>query len=95
MQKTANRLVAFNAAGRRIGESHPRAKLTDDDVTLVFELREAGLSYQQIADKFDDDVSISKAQVRNILLFRQRAQPTHLLKRPTALAAKKVARGCT
>lgn len=48
------RLLILNAQGRRIGESHPRAKLTELDVDLVLRLREAGLSLAGIASKFDD-----------------------------------------
>ena len=67
-------LQAVNAAGYRIGESHHRAKLTDADVDLILYLRDAGLSYAQIARKFDDGVTVSKSTVRDICLGRIRAQ---------------------
>lgn len=66
--------VAVNSAGYRIGEGHHRAKLTDDDVDLILYLRDEGLSYAQIAAKFDDGISVSKSTVRDICLGRIRAQ---------------------
>lgn len=67
--------VAVNAAGLRIGESHQRAKLSDEDVELILYLRfEAGLSYQAIADKWDDGVTVAKSTVRDICTGRSRAQ---------------------
>lgn len=69
------KLVLVNATGNRIGEDHQRAKLTNADVELVFYLREAGLSYKAIADKFDDlPGGISRTTVRDILKGRRRAQ---------------------
>jgi DNA-binding Lrp family transcriptional regulator len=39
---------------KRHGERHPKAKLTDDDVRLMRELREKySLSYREIGEKFD------------------------------------------
>lgn len=66
--------VAVNAAGYRIGESHHRAKLTDEDVDLILYLRDEGLSYAEIAAKFDDSVTVSKSTVRDICLGRIRGQ---------------------
>lgn len=66
--------LAVNAAGYRIGESHHRAKLSDDDVDLILYLRSEGLSYAAIAAKFDDGVTVSKSTVRDICLGRIRAQ---------------------
>lgn len=58
-----HRKVAVAANGRRVGESHPKAKLTDHDVDLIRELAterddaglvvKAGLSYRVLAEKFD------------------------------------------
>ena len=47
------KIVAVNEHGRRIGESHPRAKLTDHEVDLIRELAEQGLTHEQIARKFE------------------------------------------
>lgn len=49
----SKKLVAVNEQGRRIGESHPRAKLTDHEVDLVHELVEEGMSLRQIAQKLE------------------------------------------
>lgn len=66
MQKFAG----LNEKGARIGEYHPRAKLTDSDVGRVFELRESGWGYKRIAVAME----ISKSQVRRILRGEQRGQ---------------------
>lgn len=66
MQKT----IALNADGRRIGQSHPRAKLLDREVDLVLELLEAGLSYAEVAEKFE----VSKSCIAHIATGRRRGQ---------------------
>ena len=66
--------LAVNAQGKRIGESHHRAKLSDDEVDTILYLRDAGLSYAEIAAKWDEDKRISKSTVRDICLGRIRAQ---------------------
>ena len=69
------RTLAFNDRGCRVGETHHRAKLTDADIDQILELRELGLSYRQIAEKFDDiPGGISKSTVRDIVKCRIRAQ---------------------
>lgn len=68
------RRVPVNLRGNRIGQDHPRAKLTDEEVELILALRDMGLSYAQIAQKFDDGVSVSKSHVKNICRGLQRAQ---------------------
>lgn len=69
------RRVPVNLRGNRIGAEHPRAKLTEADIELILYLRDQGLSYGQIASKFDDGLSsVSKSQVFNICSGRQRAQ---------------------
>jgi len=82
-------LVAVNEAGRRIGESHPRAKLTDHEVDLIRDLIEdtvdpatgkvvlKGLSYGEIARKFE----VSKGTVFDIVSCRRRAQTPSTFKR--------------
>ena len=62
--------LAINELGRRIGDSHQNAKLTNRDVELIFELREQGFTYKQIAEKFE----VSFSQVRNILKGLKRSQ---------------------
>jgi DNA-binding NarL/FixJ family response regulator len=64
------KLVALNENGRRIGESHPRAKLLDHEVDQVLALLESGLSYAQVAAKMD----VSKSCVAHIATGRRRGQ---------------------
>ena len=64
------KLIALNENGRRIGESHPRAKLLDQEVDQVLALLEAGLSYAEVALKFD----VSKSCVAHIANGRRRGQ---------------------
>ena len=74
--------VAINAIGCRVGETHHRAKLTDSDIWQILELREMGLSYRAIAEKFDDiPGGISKSTVRDIVKCRIRAQVPTSFKR--------------
>lgn len=66
-------LIAINEIGRRVGQSHPQAKLTDRDVDLMLTLRalnSAIWTYDLLAEKFE----VSKSQVRNICLGRKRCQ---------------------
>lgn len=78
----AYKLVFVNEKGKRIGEDHHRAKLTDADIDLVFYLHEAGLSYRQIAEKFDDIAGgISRSTIRDVLKGRRRAQVPAATKR--------------
>lgn len=62
--------VAINEDGLRIGEDHPNAKLTDSEVDLVRRLREEGLTYSQLADKFE----VSKWTIGRICRYERRAQ---------------------
>lgn len=66
----AKRIVAVNERGIRIGEDHPRAKLTDHEVELIRQMHESGLSYRKIAEKFE----ISHGQAWFICTCRKRAQ---------------------
>lgn len=47
------RIVQLNERGNRVGESNPRAKLTDEEVRLLLDLREEGFSYGWLAQKFE------------------------------------------
>ena len=64
------KLVAVNDQGRRIGESHHRAELTDHEADLVRELHDEGYSYGWLAQKFD----IGKSTARDICTYRCRGQ---------------------
>lgn len=62
------RLLQFGESGRRIGETHHKAVLTDHEVGLLLELREEGKTYGWLAEKFE----ISKMTVRSICRGRTR-----------------------
>ena len=66
--------VGVNSAGYRVGESHHRAKLSDADVETILFLRDAGLSFAEIAAKFDDGHTVSKSTVRDVCSGRIRGQ---------------------
>jgi hypothetical protein len=77
--------VEVNEAGRRVGETHHQAKLSDADCQQILALRDAGLTYQQIADKFDETVTLpdgtevpgyrpGKSTVRDVCKGNYRAQ---------------------
>lgn len=67
--------IAVNAKGYRIGESHHRAKLTDAEIECILELRDFGLTYEQIAAKWDEPgKTISKSTVRDVIKARIRGQ---------------------
>lgn len=54
--------IALNERGRRIGDSHPRAKLTDREVELVLQLRAQGWTYDAIRVK----LGVSKSCIAQI-----------------------------
>jgi DNA-binding CsgD family transcriptional regulator len=64
------RIVCLNQIGLRLGEDHQNAKLTNAEVDLLLTLRDEGLSYRQLALKFE----ISKSSVRDICKGRRRCQ---------------------
>lgn len=71
VQKLAkSRLVAVNDRGLAIGESHPRAVLTDSDVDIVMELRDEGYSYAWIAEK----MGVAKGTIAKICTGQRRGQ---------------------
>lgn len=69
-----SRMVAVNDRGDRLGEDHPRAKLTNADIDLIRELADPQdganpLSYREIAEKFE----VSKGTISDIVSCRRRA----------------------
>lgn len=54
--------VRRSFTGRRIGESHHRARLTSGDVSNIRALHEDGMGYGQIAEKFE----IARSTVQRI-----------------------------
>ena len=69
VQKTAN-WIAVNELGLAIGESHPRAVLTNHEVDMLLELRGEGISYGRLAIIFE----VSKGTVAKICTGQRRAQ---------------------
>lgn len=71
------RIVGFNDIGRRVGQSHPKAGLDDNDVELMRKLFEAHprghpqhWSLGQLAAKFE----VAKSTVADIVLYRTRSE---------------------
>jgi len=65
-------LVRRSFTGHRIGESHPRARLSDEDVRLIRALNEepGKLGYKAIANKWEPP--LPQSTVRNICTGRTR-----------------------
>lgn len=65
------RLVALNELGRRIGEHHPHARLTNAQIDEVLTLHEEqGLAYSALAERF----GVSKSCIAGICQYRRRGQ---------------------
>lgn len=64
------RTIAVNALGRRVGDSHHHAKLTNGEVDRLLEMHEQGIGYRKLATMFE----ISKTAVRNICNGKARCQ---------------------
>lgn len=64
------KLIGVNEKGIRVGESHPKARLTDHDVDLIFVLYEDGVTIVEIARKME----CRKSVINDILKGRRRAQ---------------------
>ena len=65
-------VVGVNEKNRRVGESHPQAKLTDADVDRLLAMRDQGIGWGTLAKMFD----MSKTQVRRICLGQKRQMAT-------------------
>jgi hypothetical protein len=65
------RTIAVNDIGRRVGDSHHNAKLTNREVELLLSMHHVDkLGYRKLAAKFE----VSKSLVRNIIKGRCRDQ---------------------
>lgn len=64
------RTIAVNALGRRVGDSHHHAKLTNAEVDRLLELHDEGFGYRKLSAMFE----VSKTAVRNICKGRSRCQ---------------------
>jgi ribosome-binding protein aMBF1 (putative translation factor) len=63
--------VAINEKGRRVGENHHRANLSDEQVDRIRDLHEDhDLSYQQLAKMYN----VSKQTIASICQYARRAQ---------------------
>lgn len=69
MKKSA-RMVPVNEAGRRIGEDHPGAVLSDHEVDLVHALHAEGVTLSEIARKME----VSKGSIWKIVHGYRRGQ---------------------
>jgi len=68
-KREPTRIVGIDERGNRVGEDHPRAKLSDHEVELIRELHEGGMSCAEIARKFE----VAKSTVSLIVNFKRRA----------------------
>ncbi len=64
------RFVAVNDRGFRIGQDHPKAVLTDAEITRLLDLHDQGLGYKRLAQMFD----ISRSAARNYCKGLRRCQ---------------------
>lgn len=64
------RLVAVNAGGLRIGEDHPRARLTNAEVERIRSLHGEGVGYNTLAEKFE----VAVCTIGRICRYERRAQ---------------------
>lgn len=53
-------MIARNHTGHRVGESHQRAKLTDNEVGRMRQMHESGLGYGGCAKYFRCGVSTAR-----------------------------------
>jgi antitoxin component HigA of HigAB toxin-antitoxin module len=67
----ATRMIAVNEHGKRIGEDHQHAKLTNEQVDRIRDLHEDhGLKYSQLAEMY----GVSKSMIAGVCQYRRRAQ---------------------
>lgn len=65
------RYVAYSELGHRIGETHPRATISDETVDMIREYHEErGWSYERISRK----VKISYHTIAKLCRYERRAQ---------------------
>ena len=61
-------MVKVRSRVKRVGQNHPKAKLTDHEVELMRRLRDEGMTYLQLAEKFE----AHKATVQGICNYSRR-----------------------
>lgn len=64
------RLIGVNNDGRRVGDYHQNAKLSDGDVALLLEMHSEGWGYRRLAKKFE----VNPSAVRHICKGVNRCQ---------------------
>lgn len=65
----SKRTYNISDTGRRVGEDHQRAKLTDEQVDLIRDLYDEGFAgYRTLARAF----GVSRLTIRDIVMFRRR-----------------------
>ena len=75
--------VRVNEDGRRIGESHPQAVLSDVEVDALLAERDAGATLSELARRW----GLSKSGVKGIVDGRRRGQVgPRLMRRPARVA---------
>ncbi len=66
---TKPQFVQIGEYGKRIGETHGMAKLSDHEIDIVRQLKEEGMPAPEIAEKME----ISKRYVYKLVNFERRA----------------------
>jgi len=62
-------MIQIGEYGKRVGESHGRAKLSDHEIDLVRQLKEEGMPATEIAEKFE----VGRRYVYKVVNFERRA----------------------
>lgn len=60
--------ISISDKGKRCGQSHGQAKLTDHEVELMRKLHESGYGYKRLAKLFE----ISRSQAMRIVRYERR-----------------------
>ncbi len=66
---TKPQYVHIGEYGKRIGETHGMAKLSDHEIDLVRQLKEEGMPATEISEKFE----VSKRYVYKLVNYERRA----------------------
>lgn len=66
---TETKMVQIGEYGKRVGESHGRAKLSDHEIDLVRQLKDEGMPVGEIAEKME----ISRRYVYKLVNYERRA----------------------
>lgn len=81
------KMIGVNEAGRRVGEDHPAADLSDREIELMRDLHENhGIGYRRLARMFE----VPRARVQRICKYRVRAQRPTRFKRDAKAKATAV-----